>query len=181
MESYVENKIDISALIEKYGTGNFQDFEGFTCVEEQQLIVNEIKKCLKCFDYKDTEFLQALGDIVLIKSVGEFNEGDEPITYHVDRVIELMSNWYDILSCRYLLKSGINWLEEKEGIEKIEQPDPPEIHTDVKYWDENDITFKKDCRWSCSCEHGWYCYKRINSNILVQDLPCTVCHKFERR
>ncbi len=109
MESYIGNKIDVSTLIEKYGTGNFQDFEGFSCVEDQQLIINEIKRCLVNFDYKDKEFLQALGDIVLIKSVGELNDGDEPITYHVNRVIELMSNWYDTLSCRYLLKSGFNW------------------------------------------------------------------------
>lgn len=110
----MSNKIDLAELITKYGTECFQDFEGFSSSEEQELLVNEIKKCSKIFEYKGAEFIQNLCDIVLIKLVGELNEGEFDITYYLTDLLEYMVFWDDVLSCRYLLKSGMNW-NEKEG------------------------------------------------------------------
>ncbi len=108
----MSNKIDLAELITKYGTECFQDFEEFSSSEEQELIVNEIKKCSKIFDYKGEEFVQNLCDIILIKIVGELNEGEFDVTYYVDKILETMTIWSDILSCRYLLKSGIEWSKQ---------------------------------------------------------------------
>ena len=107
----MSNKLDLAELITKYGTDCFQDFEGFSSSEEQELIVNEIKKCSKLFDYKegDKEYIQTLCDIVMIKIVGELQEGEFDVTYYVSKVLEYMASWDDMLTCRYLSKSGIDW------------------------------------------------------------------------
>ena len=110
----MSNKIDLMAVIEAYGSETKQDFEGFSSSEEQELLINEIKKCSKYFDFKESEYVQILCDIVLIKILGQLNEGEFDVTYYVDKVLEYMVFWDDVLSCRYLLKSGINW-NEKEG------------------------------------------------------------------
>jgi hypothetical protein len=106
----IENKIDLAAEITKFGTDCYQDFEGFTSVEEQELVLNEIKKCAKIFEYKEKPgLIQILCDVVLIKIIGEMNEGDISVTDAVDKILDYMVIYNDILSCRYLLKSGINW------------------------------------------------------------------------
>lgn len=104
------NKIDLAELIIKFGSENFQDFEGFSCSEEQELLINAINKHKKLFTYKDSpEFTQAVCDIVLIKLIGELNEGEFDVSYYVDKVFDYMIFWGDVLNCRYLLKSGIDW------------------------------------------------------------------------
>jgi hypothetical protein len=103
------NKIDLAAEIEKYGTDCFQDFEGFSSSEEQELIINEIKKCARIFDYKETEYVQILCDVVLINIISEFQNGESDISYYIDKILESMVFYDNILSCRYLLKSGIDW------------------------------------------------------------------------
>lgn len=109
--------IDLAAEITKYGEESFQDFEGFSSVEEQELILNEIKKCSKSFLYKeDLEYIQTLCDIVLIKILGELQEGDLSVTDCVDKVLDYMVIFNDMLSCRYLLKSGINWIKEIDNV-----------------------------------------------------------------
>lgn len=106
----MSNKIDLMAVIEAYGSETKQDFEGFSSSEEQELLINEINKHKKLFTYKDSpEFTQAVCDIVLIKLVGYLNEGEFDVTYCVDKVFDYMIFWGDVLDCRYLLKSGIDW------------------------------------------------------------------------
>ena len=109
----LDNKLDLAELIEKYGSNAFQDFEGFSSSEEHELLIKEIIKCSKLFEYReDPEYTQTLCDIVLIKILGEFNEGDFEISYYVEKILDTMIFWDDVLSCRYLLKSGIDWLKK---------------------------------------------------------------------
>lgn len=104
------NKIDLVEMITKFGSEAFQDFEGFSSSEEQELLINEINKHKRICDYKqDPEFTQQVCDIVLLKLVGELNEGEFDVTYYVDKVLDYMVFWMDILNCRYLMKSGIDW------------------------------------------------------------------------
>jgi len=106
----MSNKIDLVAEITKYSTDCFQDFEGFSSSEEQELLIKEIKKCSKIFEYKKNKgYLQILCDIVLLKIIGDLQEGEFDVTYYVEKVIDYMVFWDDVLSCRYLLKSGIDW------------------------------------------------------------------------
>ena len=107
------NNLDLAELITKYGSNTHQDFEGFLNSEEQELIIKEIKNCVKIFEYKGEEFSQALCDIVLINIIGEFNEEDITLTNVIDKILETMMMWDGILSCRFLLKSGINWTKNK--------------------------------------------------------------------
>jgi len=106
----MNNKLDLAELITKYGTEASQDFEGFSSREEQELLMKEIKKCSKIFGYrKSDEYIQTLCDIVLIKILGELHEGEFDVPYYVDKVLDYMATWDAILTCRYLLKSGIDW------------------------------------------------------------------------
>lgn len=106
----LNNKIDLAELVTRYGSSCFQDFEGFSCSEERELLINEINKHKKLFNYKDNpEFTQAVCDIVLIKILGQLNEGDFDVTYYVEKILDYMVFWSDVISCRYLLKSGIDW------------------------------------------------------------------------
>ena len=111
-QTCMKNKIDLAAEITKYGTKCFQDFEGFTSEKEYELIKKEIRKCAKIFSFKGKRYIQTLCDIVLIKIIAQLNEGDMDILESVDKILETMASWDDILSCRYLLKSGINWNKE---------------------------------------------------------------------
>lgn len=110
----MSNKLDLADLITKYGSETKQDFEGFSSSEEQELLMKEIKNCARYFDYKEPDYIQILCDIVLIKIIGQLNEGEFDITYYLTDLLEYMVFWDDVLSCRYLLKSGMNW-NEKEG------------------------------------------------------------------
>lgn len=108
------NKLDLAELIMKYGTENFQDFEGFSDKEERDLLIEEIKKCSEIFRYDektDDEYIQTLCDIVLIKLLGELYDEEFDIKYYLDKVFETMARWDNILTCRYLLKSGIDWIK----------------------------------------------------------------------
>jgi len=117
-EKFIEsNKIDLVEVITKYGTGSFQDFEGFIEKQELKLLKKEIKKASKLADYKeDPEYTQILCDIVLIKIIGELNEGESDLSYYINsqKTLDYMIFWNDLLSCRYLLKSGIDWSNVKE-------------------------------------------------------------------
>jgi len=110
----MSNKLDLAALIEKYGSETTQDFEGFPSSEEQELLMKEIKNCARYFDYKESEYIQILCDIVLIKILGRLDEGEFDITYYLTDLLEYMVFWDDVLSCRYLLKSGIDWKENEK-------------------------------------------------------------------
>lgn len=110
----MSNKIDLMAVIETYGSETKQDFEGFSSSEECYLLIKGIKDCSKYFDHEGPEYVQILCDIVLIKTLGRLDEGEFDVTYYLTDLLEYMTFWDDVLTCRYLLKSGINW-NEKEG------------------------------------------------------------------
>lgn len=48
----------------------------------------------------------------------------------------------------------------------------------IKYWNRNQL--KADCRWPCSDDNGWYCYKRINALQIIQDSPCNECSEYKK-
>lgn len=105
--------IDLAAEIGTYGEESYQDFEGFSSKEEQELIVNEIKKCMILFEHKINEdYIQTLCDIVLIKTISKLHEGEFEVDHYVNEILDLMVIWDDILNCRYLIKSGIDWNEK---------------------------------------------------------------------
>ncbi len=109
----MSNKIDLVSVIETYGSQTKQDFKSFSSLEEQELLINKIKKCSKYFDFKGPEYIQILCDIVLIKTLEQLNDEEFDVTYYVDKLLEYMAFWDDVLTCRYLLKSGIDWSEKE--------------------------------------------------------------------